>query len=173
MERNKPSVLFQALPPERKRRSTTLMVHGCCCCCCLHSVGGIAGSIWGSLRRGAPDPETLTTPEAVRREDEVKTAHRLAVKVYWLSLTLCSFVTIVVTTLLNRESAFVGAFLAVVSLPAVQLLASGITLIRIQTRPPALKQECLRRLGKISLFGFLGALIGSIGLFVTFLTLGR
>jgi hypothetical protein len=39
--------------------------------------------------------------------------------------------------------------------------------------PPALRQECLRRLGRISLFGFLGALIGSIGLVVSFFTLMR
>ena len=172
-EQNRPSILFQAHPPERKRGSTVLMAHGCCCCCCLHSIGGIAGSIWGSIRRNAPDPETLTTPEAVRKEEELTAAHRLAVKVYWLAFVVSGFVAIVLTTLINRESAFVGALLTVLSLPGVQLLASGITLIRIQLRPPARKEACLRRLGKITLFGFLGALIGSIGLVVTFFTLGR
>jgi uncharacterized membrane protein len=136
-------------------------------------VGGISGSIWGSIRRHAPDPDTLTTPQAIRNEEELRTAHRLAVKVYWLSFTICSFVTILVTTLVNRQDTLVGAVLTVLSLPAVQLLASGIALIRIQMKPPVRKQDCLRRLGRISLFGFLGALIGCIGLVVTFFTLGR
>jgi len=172
MEQKRPSFLFQPHPPERKRRSTTLMVHGCCCCC-LHSAGGIAGSIWGSLRRNAPSPDSLTTPEAVRQEDELKTAHRLAVKVYWLVFTICSFLAIVVTSLINREDAIVGAVLTLLSLPAVQLLASAVTLVWIQIKPPVRKRECLRRLGKISLYGFVGGLIGSIGLVVTFFTIGR
>ena len=172
MEQNKPFVLFRARPGERKRRSTVLLVHGCCCCCCLHSVGGVAGSIWGSLRRRAPDPDTLTTPEAVRQEDELRTAHRTAVKAYWLVFTIVTFVTTVVTTIVNRREALLGALLTLLSLPALQLLASGITLIWIQTHPPVRKLECLGRLGKISLYGFLGALIGSIGLIVTILTLG-
>jgi hypothetical protein len=165
-------VLFQPHPPERKRRSTVLLVHGCCCCC-LHSAGGIAGSIWGSLRRNAPSPDSLTTPEAVRQEEEVKTAHRLAVKVYWLVFTILSFLSIVVTTLINHEDAIVGAVLTLIYLPALQLLASLLTLLWIPMKEPVRKQVFLRRLGRISLYGFLGALIGSIGLVVTFFTIGR
>jgi len=169
----KPFEFCHVHPPERKRRSTTLMAHGCCCCCCFHSFGGIAGSIWGSLRRNAPAPDSLTSPDAVRQEEEIRTAHRLAVKVYWLVFTICSFVSIVATALVNREEAIVGGVLTLIFLPAVQLLASAVTLVWIQVRPPVRKQECLRRLGKISLFGFLGALIGSIGLVVSFFTLAR
>ena len=171
LEQNKRFVLFQAHPPERKRGSTVLMAHGCCCCC-LHSVGGVAGAVVGSIRR-TPDPETLTTPDAVRREEELSAAHRLAVKNYWLAFVICGFVTIVLTGLLNRQDPFLGTFLTVLLLPAVQLLASVVTLVRIRVRPPARKQECLRRLGRITLFGFLGALIGCLGRVVTFFTLGR
>jgi hypothetical protein len=172
MKQDNQVVLFQSHPPERKRRSTVLLAHGCCCCC-LHGAGGIAGSIWGSLRRNAPWPDSLTTPEAVRQEEELKAAHRLAVKVYWLVLTIMSFLSIVVTSLLYREDAIFGAVLTVIFLPALQLLASLLSLLWIPMKPPVRKRECLRRLGKITLYGVLGALIGSIGLVVTFFTIGR
>src|SRR5215510_13132999 len=111
MKRIEPFESFHVHPAERKGRSTVLMAHGCCCCCCLHSLGGIAGSVWGSLRRNAPEPDSLTTPEAVRNEDELNAAHRLAVKIYWLAFTIISFLTILVTTLVNRADAFVGLLL--------------------------------------------------------------
>jgi hypothetical protein len=172
MKEFKPFESFQAHPPERKRRSTLLLAHGSCCCCCLHAVGGIAGSIWGSLRRNAPAPDTLTTPEAVRQEEDLKTAHRLAVKVYWLSLTIIATLAVAGCSLLNTREALIGPILVAMFLPGGQLLASVVTLVWIQIHPPARKSDCLRRLGKITLLGFLGGLIGSVGLVVTFLTLG-
>ena len=172
MKRNKPFVSFQAHPPERKSRSTTLMAHGCCCCC-FHSFGGIAGSIWGSIRRNAPDPETLVTPEAVRAEDETKAAHRLAVKVYWLALTVIAALATAILMIAIPLDELVGPFLVLFWLPAGQLLASLVTALWIKFRPPIRKSEAYRRLIRITVFAFLGGLIGIVGIVVSFLTLGR
>lgn len=171
MKRLKPFESFHAHEPERKRRTTTLLAHGSCCCCCLHAIGGIAGSVWGSLRRNAPLPETLTTPEAVRNEEEIRTSNRSVVKVYWLALTLLSTIAIAVLTLANEEPAL-GPFLVLFFLPGGQLVASLVTWVWILARPPVRKSDALRRLGKITLFGFLGGVIGSVGVVITFLTLG-
>jgi hypothetical protein len=163
--------LFHAHPPERKRRSTTLMAHGCCCCCCLHSLGGVAGSIWGSLRRNAPEPDTLTTPEAVRAEEESRTAHRLAVKIYWRTFIIVASLALAVLTLAIQEK-MVGPFLVLFFLPGGQLFASLVTALWIRSRPPVRKSEAYRRLIRITLFGFLGGLIGVVGVVITFLTMG-
>jgi hypothetical protein len=171
MKRIKPFESFQVHPAERKKRSTVLMAHGCCCCCCLHSVAGIAGSIWGSLRRNAPDPDTLTTAESVRAEEEIRTAHRLAVKAYWLALTLIASIALAVLTLTIRSEELLGPFLVLFFLPGGQLLASLVTALWIQIRPPARKSDSLRRLGKITLYGFLGSLIGAVGVVITLYTL--
>jgi len=170
MKEFKPFESFQAHRPERKRRSTTLLAHGCCCCCCLHSVAGLAGSAWGSLRRNVPDPDTLTTPEAVRAEEEIRTSNRLAAKVYWMSLTIIASIALAVLSVSIRQDPLVGPFLVLFFLPGGQLLASLVTLIWLFARPPA-SSEGFRRLGKITLFGFLGALIGCVGIVITFVTM--
>lgn len=167
----KQPVSIDAHPPERRRRSTTLLAHGCCCCC-LHTVGGVIGAAFGSIRRRAPAPETLTSDEAIRAESEIKTANRYAAKVYWLALTLAVFGYAVVSTLLNPTSRESALFMGVFFLPIAQLGASVAALIWILIRPPARRTECLGRLGKITLFAFLGALAGCLGLAVTLWTVG-
>lgn len=165
-------IRVESHPPERRRRSTTLLAHGCCCCCCLHMVGGIAGSIFGSVSRFPRTPETLSDDTAVRNSEEIRAAHRLAVKAYWLALSLLALIAAGFMTLLGSEGPGVSLFLIVFFLPGGQLLASGATFVYIQARPPARKSECLSRLGRITLFGFLGTVVGCVGLVITFLTLG-
>jgi streptolysin S family bacteriocin protoxin len=161
---------FTAHEPERRRRSTTLLAPGCCCCCCccVHSVGGLAGAIWGSLRRRAPLPETLTTEEQIRGENEAARAHKYAVKVYWLALTVVALLTIVVCTIAEPHEPIVGPAIILGFLPAGQLPASLISLIVIHVKNPPNKDQVLRRLGRITLWALLGAIIGSIGTVLTF-----
>ena len=158
--------------PERRKRSTVLLVHGCCCCCCLHTVGGLAGAAYGSMCRNAPSPESLTSDAAIRAEDEIRTANRLAAKAYWLSTALLTLLAAIVGTLIDPREAGVSVFVIVFFFPAGQLAASLAALIYIQAKPPVRKSECLSRLGRITLFAFVGALAGVLGLLITVFTMG-
>lgn len=158
-------------PPERGRRATTLVAAGsccCCCCCCVHSVGGLAGAVYGSLRRDAPDPGTLVTEEQIRLEAETAAAHGYAVKVYWLALTIVGALTIAVSLIANPNEPLVGPALVLGFLPAGQLAAALISVVVIRMRPPVRKDLCLRRLGRITLLGFIGAVLGTGGTVLTF-----
>jgi hypothetical protein len=159
-------VEVQRHPPERRRGGATLVAAGscCCCCCCVHSLGGLVGSIYGSRRRGgAPDPETLTTEQSIQQEEEIRRSGRYAVKVYWLSLTIVGFLTCVISMIVEPREPVVGPAVIAGFLPAGQLIASLISWIYILINPPKWKKLCLVRLGRITLFGFLGGLIGCLG----------
>ena len=105
-------------------------------------------------------------------QEELKAASKYAIKLYWISLLLVAIVTTLVTITENpREGvgalAIAGAII-VGFLPAGQLAASVLALIYINVFPPARKPECLRRLGRITLFSFGWGLIGAA---ITFLVL--
>ena len=165
-------IRVESHPPERRKRSTVLLAHGCCCCCCLHTVGGLAGAAYGSMRRNVPSPDSLTSDAAIRAEDESRTANRLAAKAYWLSTALLSLLSAIVGTIIDPREPGVVLFILVFFFPAGQLAASLAALIYIHVKPPVRKSECLSRLGRITLFGFLGAVAGVVGLVVTAVTMG-
>ena len=97
----------------------------------------------------------------------MKAAGRLAVKVYWLTLTLLAFATIALSALTDSDGALIGAVIVALCLPGGQLAASLITFGYLKgARPPRLEIS-LARLGKITLYGFLGSLIGLVGLIIT------
>ena len=164
-------IRVESHPPERRKRSTVLLAHGCCCCCCLHTVGGIAGSIYGSINRRGPALPVDGGP-VPKMTAEIYEARRFAVKIYWLALSVILLLAAGVGTLIDPKEPVVTLFVLVFFLPAGQLLASLVTLIAIQIRPPLRKSESLSRLGRITLFGFLGALAGVVGLVITFFTMG-
>ena len=161
------NVEFTAHPPERGRRSTTLLSPGCCCCCCccFQSLGSLAGAIYGMRGTiGSPMPG-LPPEEAERVQAELKAANKYAIKLYWISLLIVAIITTLVTITENlREGAAALAIAGIVIaffLPAGQLAASVLALIYINVFPPARKPECLRRLGRITLYSFGWGLIGS------------
>lgn len=163
-------VRVRAHPPERRPRSTSLLFAGCCCCCCccVHSLGGLAGGIIGSIRKGKPDPETLTTDALIQKESEIQRSHRYAVRVYWLALTLCGFATCVVSTIVEPREPVIGPAIIAGFLPAGQLAASIFALIYINVFPPVRKDVCLARLGRITLLSFVGGVIGCLGTVLCF-----
>src|SRR5207237_4041559 len=130
---------------------------GCCscCCCCVHSLGGLAGAVYGSLRRDKPLPESLSTEQAISAESEIDRASRYAVRVYWLALTLCAFLTVAICTIVNPREAVVGPALIAGLLPVGQLAASIFSWIYIAMRPPLRRAVCLPRLGRLTLLAFL------------------
>lgn len=108
---------------------------------------------------------------------EVRAAHSLAAKAYWLGLLIVAVLTLVGTVLQvalveNRGNQFgeafgIGLLIIAMALPFGQLIASVLALIYVNVFPPPKKQECLKRLGIISLYAFVWGLIG-FGLMVPF-----
>jgi hypothetical protein len=158
-----------AHPPERGRRSTSLAAAGscCCCCCCLHSLGGVVGAIVGGAKGlRTTVPAGIPTPEVEKIKDQVRSASLHTVKVYWLSLLILGILTCIVGVLeagsTNPGAGVGGSLIAIaLCLPAGQLVASVMTLIYLNVFPHPRKADSLRRLGKITLFAFIGGLIGT------------
>jgi hypothetical protein len=154
---------FVAHAPERRSRSTTLAAAACCCCCCccVHSLGGLAGAIYGGHGGRRPGTAGISKEDAAREALETKAADKYAVKVYWLALLIVAVITFLVCLVEGRnEGAVVGLLVIAMCLPAGQLGASVLALIYINVFPPARKSDSLRRLGRISLFSFIWGLIG-------------
>ena len=173
-----PNIRVVAHPPERGRRTTTLAAAGscCCCCCCLHSLGGIAGAVFGGVKEfRRPTPAGVPAPEAATIHQEIKSAERYAVKVYWLSILIIAIITVFVTVLQEGRynvGAGFGLSLLVIALglPFGQLGASVLTLIYLNVFPHPRKADSLRRLGWITLFAFIGGLLGT-GVMAAFIPL--
>jgi hypothetical protein len=169
-----PNIRVVAHPPERGRRTTTLAAAGscCCCCCCLHSLGGIVGGIVGGVKDfKRTTPADIPSPEAARINQEIKSAESYAVKVYWLSLLIIALIAALVTMMENRsDQAVIVFFVIALGLPFGQLGASVLTLIYLNVFPHPRKSDSLRRLGRVTLYAFLGGLIGT-GLMCAFIPL--
>lgn len=154
-----PKLEIVAHPPERSRRGAVLLSAGscCCCCCCLHSLGGIVGALVGGSREGrGPAPEGVTPAERRSVDRHVR-------KIYWLSLLAVAVLAVIGSLVEARGSdgPVVAFFVVALCLPGGQLIASVLTLIYLNTFPHPRKRETLQRLGKITLFAFLGGLIGT------------
>jgi hypothetical protein len=153
-------VKLVAHPPERRRRTTTLLSPACCCCCCccVHSVGGVAGAVYASLRRGAASEDP----------DLDKTLRR-TVRVYWLLFTLIAFVTVTVSTLSHPHIPLYGAVITGVGLPLCQFGASLATWTWLTFTKQDRLFDSYRLVGRITLLTFLGAAAGLLG---TWLSIG-
>lgn len=160
-------VTFVTHPPERRRRSTTLLSAGCCCCCCccFHSLAGVAGALYGMRGGHRPPTSGLPAEEATREAAERRAADKYAIKLYWLALLVVAILTTLVTITENSKQSLealgIAALIIGICLPIGQLGASVLALIYINVFPPARKPDCLRRLGRITLFSFVWGLIGA------------
>jgi len=107
----------------------------------------------------------LTAVEAKREADERKAADKYAIKLYWLALLIVAILTTLVTLAENVREGIgalgIAGLVIAICLPIGQLGASVLALIYINVFPPARKPECLRRLGRITLFSFVWGLIGA------------
>jgi hypothetical protein len=156
-----PKIEIVAHPPERRCRATTLAAAGCCCCCCccLHSVGSVVGALIGGAK-GAR--HLVPKQEAAKAILEIQSADRYARKTYWLSLVVVALVTLLASIAEGRgEFAGVAFFVIVLGLPAGQLIASVLALIYMNVFPHPRKSDSLKRLGLITLYSFIGGLIGT------------
>jgi hypothetical protein len=142
----------------------------CCCCCCLHTVGGIIGGVMGSVKDVPPtravrfNDDDDEPPIPFRRDAFEDENSPLPVPLlYWLLVLFLGAVTAAVTYLNDPRgepgTLVLGAILAIMVLPALQLGASLLTTIIVLIFYPD-KSFPLRRIGWITLYSFLGTMIG-------------
>lgn len=95
---------------------------------------------------------------------QIRSAGRYTVKVYWLSVLVVAILTCIATAMENKgsgEGVLIALLVIGLCLPAGQLISSVLTLIYLNVFPHSRKTESLRRLGWITLYAFIGGLIGT------------
>jgi hypothetical protein len=163
-------VRFTAHPPERRRRiEPVILPCACCscCCCCLHSLGSLVGGIVGSMKPLDLPPRDSSDPDFPFpfRRDEVDDEGAVlpAAILYWLLLSLLLGVGAAWAYLagsIRRTDDLFGAFaIAIMLLPVPQLGASLLSLIAVSLFY-ADRRAALARIAKITLYSFLGTMIG-------------
>jgi hypothetical protein len=170
-----PSVQVTVHPPERRRRHSSVIAAQacccCCCCCCLHTVGGLIGGLVGSLLRVRPSPplykEDKDSPFPFRRDEPGPSFTLSPALTYWVLFSLLSLGTFLYFLLADsgpREPIWAG-ICTVFVMPGVQLAASLLALLVVAVCPRGLmpdKRAALVRIGKISLWAFVGGLVGTL-----------
>jgi len=169
-------VRLMAHPPERGKRPTSVTLASgccscCCCCCCLHTIGGLAGALSGSLLTIQPHlrPVDPSFPFPFRRDelDQEDTTFPAAA-LYWIVVSVLILVVtvgfFVQETMPNfDEPSFLigGVLIALFCLPAIQLAASLLSLIVVAIFYRE-KYVSLVRIGKITLWSFVGSMAGAL-----------
>src|SRR5260221_14294178 len=84
----KPSIEFEAHPPERRRRSHDVVCCcGCCCCCCLHTLGSLVGaSIVAARSAKAPKAAIPSTADGTVPVVLASVNTHLGASAYWKAL---------------------------------------------------------------------------------------
>ena len=151
-----PSVQFEKHQPERRRgvgSTPNCCCGSCCCCCCLHSLGGlIAAAVATSVRKSRVGGS--------------------AAGCYWICLAVLTgalFVLIWSSSSSSGPFAF-EAIVASLFLPVVQLAASLLTFIWILILGMDIpdRKSSLQTLGRITLWSFLGAVVGLVAMVALF-----
>jgi hypothetical protein len=167
-------IVVTAHPPERGRTgSPVTLACGCCCCCCccLHMVGGVIGGLAGSVLPVAARPKIMYDPDApfpFRRdefydEEEIMFSPTL---LYWLFVagltSLVSLIWFMTYGGFSQPEYLLWGFLIAVFafLPFLQLGASLLTCLVVAVFYTD-KRTAFVRVGKITLWSFVGALIGT------------
>jgi hypothetical protein len=164
------AIHIEAHPPERRWQGGPVILPCgccCCCCCCLHSLGSLVGGIVGSVQpiKTGPRPVDPDFPFPFRRDEFELEGPVLPVGIlYWLlvcfGLGLCAVYWFVFEKPSSRpDNLFMGLLVGLFFLPAVQLGASivaGLAVLLFYTD----KATAGARVGKITLWSFVGTLIG-------------
>jgi hypothetical protein len=141
------SVRFDKHQPERGRGiGANVCCGSCCCCCCLHSLGGVIGG-------------------AVATAKGKSEADGSFIAFYWTALTL---MTAGLVAWGDYSGKGLGIFASLLFLPFVQLFTSFLALIWIEARYANVSERKASRnmLGRITVWSFLGAIIGLIAMVV-------
>jgi hypothetical protein len=182
---NAAEVIVTAHPPERGRQASTVTLACgccCCCCCCLHTIGSAAGGLVGSLLTVGSRPKQTYDPSApfpFRRdeffdEEEMMFSPTL---LYWLMVSMVTSVGSIWMfvsdgTFSHPEYILWGFLIAAIGfLPFIQLIASLLSCVVVAMFYTD-KRTAFIRIGKITLWSFVGALIGSAVMFGACVALG-
>ena len=167
-----------AHPPERGRfGSTVTLACGCCCCCCccLHTIGSGVGGLVGSLLPVSPRPKKMADPSAPFpfRRDEFYDEEEMMFSptlLYWLMVSVLLslgggwfFVSDGMRSgpFRHPEYLFYGFLIAAIGfLPFIQLGASLLSCLAVAIFYTD-KRTAFIRIGKITLWSFVGGLIGT------------
>jgi hypothetical protein len=171
-------VTVTAHPPERGRGGAPVILPCaccCCCCCCLHTLGGLVGAVAGTLQKVKPRPRRIDpdAPFPFRRdvfEDEDGPLVPAAL-LYWLLVGMLVALLAVGwyarnflrTGFGNPNDLAIGLFVALMVLPSLQLAASGLSAAIIAVFYPE-RRVSLARIGKITLWSFVGMMAGAVAL---------
>lgn len=179
-----PAVRLTAHPPERHRRADPVILPCaccCCCCCCLHSVGSALGGLIGSVKQLDLPPREITDPDFPFpfRRDEVEEEGPIVPigVVYWLLVTFLLGVGAVWVFLASGsrrpEDLLTGLIVGLALLPITQLGASVLASLSVFLFY-ADRRAAFARLGYITLYSFIGTMIGLmlLGAFCGLLSLG-
>jgi hypothetical protein len=165
-----PSIRLTAHPPERHRRADPVILPCaccCCCCCCLHSLGSLVGGIVGSVKPLDLPPREISDPDfpfPFRRDELDEEGPVLpAAILYWLLMSLLLGIGVTWAYLagsLRRPDDLVGVLAGVVMLLPVPQLGASILSALAAALFYADRRAALARIGKITLYSFLGTMIG-------------
>jgi hypothetical protein len=165
-------IALTAHPPERRRGGSPVILPCgccCCCCCCLHSIGGIVGGLVGTAApvEQAPRPMDPSFPFPFRRDELDEDSPVLPVgMLYWMLVCFGLLAVALWEPVVGRGGSFrsddlvVGLVVGLLFLPAIQLGASLVAATAVLFFYPA-KRVAAIRLGKITLWSFVGAFIGA------------
>jgi hypothetical protein len=178
------AVRLTAHPPERHRRAGPVILPCaccCCCCCCLHSVGSVIGGLVGSVKQLDLPPREITDPDFPFpfRRDEVEEEGPIVPVgiVYWLLVAFLLAVGAVWYFLGSGsgrvQDLLTGLIIGLCLLPIPQLGASILASISVFLFY-ADRRAAFARLGYITLYSFVGTMIGLmlLGAFCGLLSLG-
>jgi hypothetical protein len=173
MPTHPPAVTITRHPPEHDRPAAPDVAPAgcccCCCCCCLHTLGGLLGAVSGSITTIEPPPVRMTDPDAPFpfRRDEFEDEGPIIPTplMYWMLVAFLIGVTAlwpyVMDGMRNPGMMVWGLFIAFMILPALQLGASVLSVFGVLLFYPS-KGLPLRRVGRITLWSFVGTLIGTL-----------
>jgi hypothetical protein len=184
-EANRPVILIRPHPPERLVRALArgeVAACCCCCCCCLHSIGGLAGAVVGTLYPSETSAPGAKPPPAKLR-DEIDGPWRAAPagtgagRIYWISTLVASALTCLwaLGFALGVKTWLAACWLLLaIFWPAIQLAGSFIALLIVQCHPDLSgDRAALKRLGRITLAAIMGAAIGMFVMVLMVITLSR
>jgi hypothetical protein len=169
---DEPVISIRAHPSER--RQVRALARGevaafcCCCCCCLHTLGSLAGAVFGSFYRLETEIPAEKLPSAKLRDDEIDGPPReVPIKspvssIYWLTTLGVSVLVSLYVIARSGPDGIVGVlFVLALCMPAVQLGGSLLSLFIVGANPDANRDgTAWKRLGCITLGSVLGAALG-------------
>jgi len=159
----KPSIEFEAHPPERRRRSRDVVCCcGCCCCCCLQTLGSLVGASIVAARAAKTPKAIPSTADGTVPVVLASVNTHLGASVYWKALGGL----VVITALFCGGDSSATLLWLLLGMPFIQLGASLLAAIFLACSSNPDKSAGLRQIWVITLWTILGGAIGFGSMFI-------